>query len=364
MKKIIFNSKIDNWQWWTLLSLPVWPALIVLLGSQRYAALNLDTWTTSYFQSLEWVAFQWVPWAILSPCVFWIACSIYLDDKFWVKKILRLFSVGFVLVLIHTGLQALAKSFGIIENDLQYGTSYWFLYLFLVKAHAEFLVYFAIVVFVLACRFIVKSEMEVKRSNELEAALASKELANLRKQLAPHFLFNALNSLCGLLSEDSKAHEMTLKISNYLRLVLDKQKLTYSTFAEEVDMAKAYISVEKLRYGNRLEITWQGIDKFKHQKLPAMFLQPILENAVVHAVAKSSLPTTISVNVEQNNNMFILSVFNQSQTEIRLSTSDNGIGLTSIKESIMELYREDVILSWGFKNDFSFEVVVKVPLCQ
>src|SRR5690606_27683378 len=111
------------------------------------------------------------------------------------------------------------------------------------------------------------------------------ELYNLRQQLQPHFLFNSLNSIIALIgNQPDRAKEMVFQLSDFLRGTLRKDDQQLIPLAEEVDHLKLYLEIEKVRFGHRLEVKIEIPKEAMEKKLPAMIVQPLLENAIKYGL--------------------------------------------------------------------------------
>ena len=148
---------------------------------------------------------------------------------------------------------------------------------------------FGIAFLLIACVIIIsvvwyafedKKEREA-RKNETEKMTREAELYKLRQQLQPHFLFNSLNSISALIvSNPEHARTMIHQLSDFLRNTLKKEEHEWVTLSEELQHLELYLTIEKVRFGHRLNSIIESDEKSIHMKLPSMLLQPILENAI------------------------------------------------------------------------------------
>lgn len=160
----------------------------------------------------------------------------------------------------------------------------------------------------------------LRRTHELAQAALSAEVKSLKSQVAPHFLFNAMNSILGLMTQ--KKHKMAfLGLSNFsmlLRRVVDNADFEFVSLAEELEGLELYISVEKMRFSSEFEYTFEvddGLDTNK-VKIPSMLLQPLVENAIWHGLLHKQ---------ESSKKLFIKCYRDENWLHLRIE--DNGIGL-------------------------------------
>ena len=124
------------------------------------------------------------------------------------------------------------------------------------------------------------------REDELRILAQDAELRALRAQLNPHFLFNSLNSISALTTLDpARARRMCILLSDFLRGSLKLGEKRTVALAEEVELLKAYLAIEQIRFGDRLQVDWQIEPQVLDEPIPALLLQPLVENAIKHGIA-------------------------------------------------------------------------------
>lgn len=178
------------------------------------------------------------------------------------------------------------------------------------------------------------------------------EIAFLRSQIKPHFLYNALNSIAALcVEEPEQAEELTLELSQYLRSSFDfKQLDSLTTLEGELELVKAYINIEKVRFGARLQVEYD-ITANTDSRIPPLILQPLVENAIRHGLmsnlrggkvtisVKESDPSVVSFVVEDNGR----GMSEHKLEEIMKSDVDKrGVGLWNISQRIKLLYGKNI----------------------
>jgi hypothetical protein len=160
-----------------------------------------------------------------------------------------------------------------------------------------------------------------RRHLALYEAAHEARLQALRHQLSPHFLFNALHTLQGLLYEDAQLAEKLLShLGQLLRRSLELAKHLLVPLAEEISLVRDYLEVERQRYGKRLIVDWRVPDPMPEALIPPFSVQTLVENAIKHAVAKQSRPTTLRLSLEVG------------EAQVTTIVSDDGPGLTAISE--------------------------------
>jgi two-component system, LytTR family, sensor kinase len=182
-----------------------------------------------------------------------------------------------------------------------------------------------------------KQRFEIEKAN-LQLELA--QLKMLRSQISPHFLFNALSSLRALIRNDAiKAEQMLSKISEFLRYSLVNKINVEVPFSEELLATKNYFDIEKVRFGDKLQVEYIINPLADDFPVPGFILHPIIENSVKYGMASSTLPLRINIIAQIQNNRLHIEVtnsgkWNQKQNE----TNGTGTGLQNIKSRLQTLY--------------------------
>lgn len=231
---------------------------------------------------------------------------------------------------------------------------------------------FAIAILLLLCIALItwvnrqgKREMKsMVRYNDMKQLARDAELNTLRQQLQPHFLFNSLNSIQALIgSQPDKARNMLIQLSDYLRGTLKKGNDAKHTVAEEVENSLLYLNIEKTRFGDRLQVgtDFNMEDKEMKRRIPALILQPIVENAVKHGLYQTSGPVTITMQVMFNSDDTIFEISNPFDPNAIANERGTGFGLSSLKRRLFLLYgKEDLVKTEQSKESFITRIQVPV----
>ena len=202
-----------------------------------------------------------------------------------------------------------------------------------------------------------------KRKHDAEQFAKEAELFNLRQQLQPHFLFNSLNSISALAgSRPEEARKMIQQLSDFLRGTVKKDEGQFNTVDEELKHLQLYLEIEKVRFGHRLETEISCAEEIKQLKIPALLLQPIVENAIKFGLYDTLEPVTIRITAKSENNMLVISVINPfDQASIRQSgQKGTGFGLNSIQRRLYLLFSRNDLLHTT-TNDNIFTTTIKIP---
>ncbi|MEO0340659.1 MAG: histidine kinase [Bacteroidota bacterium] len=202
-------------------------------------------------------------------------------------------------------------------------------------------------------------------TQDLEKERLDAELKFLKGQIHPHFLFNTLNNLYSITLQDSpRASELVLKLSNLLDYMLYEANGALVPLRKEVEQMFNLVELEKLRYGNRLEVAISSTGDMTNKQIPPLLMLPFVENAFKHGISQNVDESFISIDIRIKEDRLTLQVEN-SKTDF--STKDEtgytkGIGLRNVRRRLQLIYGEEDYSLQIFDEDEAFMVILKVPL--
>jgi signal transduction histidine kinase len=206
-------------------------------------------------------------------------------------------------------------------------------------------------------------EAERKASRYAQAAQDS-ELRSLRYQVNPHFLFNTLNSLSSLVmtGKPKEAEAMIQNLSNFYRTSLSSDPLEDVTLEEEVELQRLYLEIEAVRYPKRLR-TMIGIPPdLMNQHVPALILQPLVENAIKYGVSRSTRPVTIHITAKRDGDMLMISVADDGEAMDNTHSGGNGIGLANVRDRLEARYKSTAKLHTQSSPHGGYVATMTLPL--
>lgn len=179
-----------------------------------------------------------------------------------------------------------------------------------------------------------------KEIMEAQQQRLSAELQLLKSQVHPHFLFNTLNNLYSLtLHQSSRAPEIVLKLSQLLRFMIYESKTSEIPVSREIEMLKDYIELEKLRYGNRLDISLSFTGDIEDKFLPPLLLLPLVENSFKHGTSKQLDQCWISLDMHVLEDTLQVKIVNSKDADRQdAATTHKGLGLQNVKRRLELLY--------------------------
>lgn len=168
-------------------------------------------------------------------------------------------------------------------------------------------------------------------------AQAQAQVEALQARIRPHFLFNSMNTIASLIRRQPKEAEQAVEaLSDLFRAALGADAEKSWSLADEVDLCERYLTIETLRFGDRLQATWHIHDDVpRHIKLPRLLLQPLIENAVVHGVASMQAECPVDINIHADSQWLTVVVSNPcAGDDARSKTKRNGHALDNIRHRI------------------------------
>ncbi|GAA0878944.1 hypothetical protein GCM10009119_19120 [Algoriphagus jejuensis] len=271
-----------------------------------------------------------------------------------------LFAVPFFLSLIGT----LAHGYGMAwlyrsaDHYLEF-LSFGFYLRWAILALAELLV----ALLALVVSKLERQEEIQQREAQMLQLSKDAELAQLRQQLQPHFLFNSLNSINALVgSQPQKAREMVLQLSEFLRGTIRKDSQSWISLKEELNYLKLYLEIERVRFGHRLVVDFEVEPSLEDSKIPQLLIQPLVENAIKHGLYGVTGAVKIDLKCRKEGNYLILEVSNPFDPE-SAAPEGTGFGLSSVGRRLYLLFgRKDLLNTESMSGVFRVEL--KIPQYQ
>ena len=209
-------------------------------------------------------------------------------------------------------------------------------------------------------------EDQIDQMRDLEVQASSAQLAMLRYQLNPHFLFNTLNSISTLvlLKQTERANAMLSRLASFLRYTLANEPTAHVTIAQEVETLKLYLDIEKMRFEERLRPKFEIDPAVERARLPSLLLQPLIENAIKYAVTPKEEGAEICVTARLAGERVQIAVSDTGPglqpTKNRPSLS-TGVGIANIRERLAQAYGPDHRFTMSAMPAGGFGVEIEIP---
>jgi two-component system, LytTR family, sensor kinase len=283
----------------------------------------------------------WYSWAVVAPGILWMARRYRFGRQTWPQ------AAAFHLlgVLVFTGLHvAMATSaHGLIVT--QWGRDFtWWMHFrdrFFLNFDWEMMTYWALVGLSHALDYHRESQERELTAAQLQTQLAEAQLEALQRQLHPHFLFNTLNTISALMHRDAQAaDEMLVRLSDLLRLTLDRIGTQQVSLKDEIDFLRKYLEIEETRFGDRLQVHIEVEPDVLDAHVPNLVLQPLVENALRHGIGPRVGGGCVTVSARRAGDALTLTVRDNGVglSPDKLNALHSGVGLSNTRSRLENLY--------------------------
>lgn len=226
----------------------------------------------------------------------------------------------------------------------------------------EYVLVFAVIHVIESLKTVRQKEQQAAELKELSR---KQEIATLKAQINPHFLFNTLNSInASITQQPEQAREMIARLSDMLRYSLDSFEKTRVPLSEEIKFIKTYLEIEKKRLGDRLEVAFDIDEKLKQVSIPPMICQPLVENAVKHGIAHLEEGGKVTIEIKESKESVTFSVHDtgQGMKPNKKDKDHAGIGLKNTNEMLKKRYGPDAALQIESNKSLGTKVSFTIPL--
>jgi len=327
----------------------------VLDALQALAQARLDErpvrWEDVLFQGVEWLFL-----GALLPITYTLARRFPFDRAQWKRTLLIHFAGAL-------GLCVGWASLGVLLGTLldRYPAGHYASWVLTTIPWSVFM-YFTALGCVYAFTYFAQAREREAQASRLAAQLAEARLGALRMQLHPHFLFNSLNALTVLVREQNTAaaSRMLELLGDVLRKVLRSDQPHEVPLRDELQFIEDYLAIEQVRFSDRLRVEWRVDESARDALVPGFLLQPLVENAIKHGVAKRADAGRIVITARNVDGQLELSVRDDG---VGMSPGQaEGVGLSNTRERLRTMYGDAAAMTFRTPPDGGTEVVLTIPL--
>jgi signal transduction histidine kinase len=321
---------------------------------------------------------QDIIFAILAPLAFVVAARYPVQRPYTVKRSLLYLAGGVLFTVVHVLLRVLCyPAWDSAVKKYQWALINWrsmhldihwapITKLFLWNLVEDiFAIYIPILVIAHAVLYYTRYRHRELRTIQLQAQLSDAKLLALKSQLQPHFLFNTLHSISSLMLRDvNSADTMIARLSDLLRMSLEDTGEHVTSLKREMEFTQAYLEIEKVRFGDRLAVTFDVPPIMLDVLVPQCLLQPLVENSIKHGISRRSSGGEIIVRASTVGDRLLLSVRDNGPENAPVNGDRPvrfGLGLKATRERLRTLYGEDQDLNLNILSDGHAEVNILIP---
>jgi len=314
-------------------------------------------------QALLRGAVFWLLWVVSSPVILWLARTFPIPRREWLDGLLFHAPAGFIFSLAHLLIYVVISSrlSGGVWPDSVSALLAEFQPIFLSSFAWWSLIYWTILLASYAFDYYQRYQEGQLKASRLETQLAQSQLAALKMQLRPHFLFNTLHSISALMREDVEAaDQMIARLGEFLRMTLRNSGEQETTLEQELKFLECYLEIEKLRFQDRLTIRIEAEPSAMGALAPNLFLQPIVENAIRHGVARQTNEGKVAITARRSNGRLQVEVRDNGPGLTLENDVADGVGLANTRSRLQRLYGDEH--HFGMKNAAEGGLVVTLEI--
>jgi len=306
----------------------------------------------------------WAFWAIHTPLVIILTRRFSFERSRLIKSLLIYISVGLSWAMLVQCLPLFLLP--ILQNFTSYNLRQFYRpdpQAWLSILVANVLLYWVILSSSLVFLYYQQYQNEIVKASKLDAQLSNARLQALKMQLHPHFLFNTLHSITALVlkNENRDAVKMINRLSELLRFTLDNIETQVLRLEDEIEFTRRYLEIEGIRFHDRLAIEWDIDPQALNAQVPNLILQPLVENAMRHAVDSNSKTSRIQIVAHLQNHQVLMEVRDDGKDLKKISAQNGaaGLGLKNTRERLSELYGDDCSFSLSrSENEWTIAQIV------
>jgi len=359
MPAIRMNFRKSRWLWIAC----VWSGLGFFTAIQNIILLRAQGLHLPWLHIFMGLLFMWLPWALATPIVLDLGRKYPLRLRpvsTWLKHISACTSISL----------ATAGWFACLDKLLTPSAvegTFWNDWLKTLEMQAFF--YLILYCSVLLVGYTIDYRRRLQRQQteaaKLNEQLSKAQLSALRQQLQPHFLFNTLNAIVGLVRDgrNDDAVNMIVMLSDLLLRVLKDSNRQEVPLGEELEFLRKYLHIQKMRFADRLTVRINISKGLLMARVPTFVLQPIVENAIKHGIAKRTQGGLIQITAARSNGSLLLDVYNEGPGPLP-DESRSGTGLSNMRMRLQALYGTAFSLTIRNQEPCGVEVSVSVPFSE
>lgn len=347
--------------------LAAWTTPALLSSFQRWASSALSDRPASFWHIAAAELPGWYLWAAMTPAIFRVADRFPLTRPIRARDILAHMGAWCACLVLHATVTSIASgafgsaTFGMpLARYVGLAAISWL--------PSTFLLYAATVGVSLWMRSIQREREREREGAAMSVQLARAELNALRSQIHPHFLFNTLNTIAILIRERETqvSARLVTQLGDVLRHVLQGTRANETSLGDEIALVSTYLEIEQVRFGSRLEVQWAVSDDVAGAEVPSLVLQPLVENALRHAIAHRTARGIVEIGARRDGDALLLWIADNgpgvSATRGAVNGSSmGGVGLVNTRERLARLYPRRSSLQLQSTPDGGMRAEVRLP---
>lgn len=356
------GSESSRWSWLAA----IWFGLGLFDATQNVFVMRAEGmhhyWTRLFFTLL----FSWLPWVVAMPLVLGLVRRYppaqWRRVSTWSTHLAACLCIGIVYAAWIALWEELLNPWALTPGPDPYPE------LWKHKFYGGLLSYLVLYGLILLINHVLDAREQLAfqqtESARLNEQLSKAQLSALRRQIEPHFLFNTLNAIAGLVREkrNDAAVNMIVGLSDFLRRVVEDSDRQQVPLGEELEFTQKYLDIQKARFAERLQFSVDVPPDLLPAQVPSLILQPMVENAVKHGIARRVQGGAIKITAFHSNGTLTVRVYNDGPSlPAGWESGKSGIGILNVRTRLQNLYGDQFELSMRNQRPGGVEATVSVP---
>jgi two-component sensor histidine kinase len=354
------SARPPGWRWIAA----IWSAGALFDASQTVLIMHAEgrhhPWLPLFGTELA----SWLPWALATPLI------VQLARRYPIVRSMSVRTLGVHLVtfaIVSAVAEAWSAGLQMLFNPWNNRKWPTFLDTWTTTLTFQVLTFLIAYALILTVTYVVDARESMARqmteTARLNEQLSKAQLAALRRQIEPHFMYNALNSIAGLVRDqrNDAAVSMIVGLSEFLRRSSQDSHRSQVALREEVEYLQRYLDIQKVRFGERLQVSVDIPAELLSAQVPNLLLQPLVENAIKHGIAKRVAGGTVRVAGACSNGSLCLTVYNDGPSVPPDWETQTGVGLGNLRTRLQILHGNESGLELRRAHSGGVEVVVTLP---
>ena len=346
----------------------LWAGLGILGATQDVFAMRFEGMHHSWVKLFIALSFAWLPWALVTPIVIHLGRKYpfaWKPLRWWLIHLGAVVAIALVASAWATALEVLLQPW---KPDFQ---THPFFVTWPLKFSGGLVPALILYSIILAITYVLDSRAKAAAQQtdtaRLNEQLSYAQLNALQRQIEPHFIFNTLNSIAGLVRENKNdaAVRMIVALSDFLRRVAGSTNEARVRLAQEVEFLEKYLQIQEARFAGRLALDLQVPTELREARIPSLILQPLAENAIKHGIARRVQGGEVRVAASRSDGMLHLTVYNDGPLLDRDGHAvKDGIGLSNLRTRLKLLYGSNFELRLENYGITGVQVSLALPYCE
>jgi two-component sensor histidine kinase len=356
------RTESPRWLWVA----SIWFGIALFDATQTVFVMKAEGMHHAWGRLFVTLLSSWLPWALATPLVLWLGrrypATAWRKASTWIAHLTACAGIGVVFAGWVAVWERSLNPWLVTPRPGPFGQ------LWLHKFYNGLLSYLILYALILLVGHMLHSQQQLAKQQtetaRLNEQLSKAQLSALRRQIEPHFLFNTLNAIAGMVRENKNDAAVTMiaRLSEFLRRVIEDSDRQQVPLQEELEFTQKYLDIQKARFADRLQFSVAVPEDLLPAQVPSMILQPMVENAIKHGIAKRVHGGAVRIAAARSNGTLTLRIYNDGPAlPTGWEASPSGIGMLNVRTRLQSLYGDAFALTLQNRRPGGVEASLSVP---